>query len=612
MAPTGRLSSVTASEADTLLGASDSPHTADYPMRDASAGGLQGVTYAILRDDVMDEAALLSTSEDYFAERESSYLPSRHSSYAGADSSDDDGLDAARHHYDYERNITSNYGAILQEREDAVASLKSDDSISMLIDEARTKNKLINWYKRPSVLMISFVMFLYAFSAGVGATSELKLLIVAVCWIHDGAAGNCNSPLVQQSAANLQKWNSTITGLIKILVSAKISALSDVYGRRPMLLYTFMMSVISKLGLVFVFTPRFYSNVAYVLTMSIDAIGGSIFVFLALSNSYVVDVVDDSDRLHSLGKVVAGLFLGMSMGPLLSSFLSLSSPTLLKLSTLLTFLSFVAVIVFLPESRSSKLRSRSHRESNAALHLSMLRQANEIKWYEKIGLAHLVESLFALKLFWITRKNPSNGKLDISARLNVIYMMIIDMLIGSCQIGAAPALVLYGIYYYNWDQHKLGLIMGLAAGLRALILSFFNPWFHSKLKKMFVYHSTSVDFIDIVTISTALLLLSFGSLFASIYTREVGLLVYIVATSFVGLVSPTIHSAVLKYNEEPGNNGAWFGGMALIRNLVNLVSPLVFLSLYVLSFSTWRPLIFGTIALFSFISIFLICSMRIE
>lgn len=617
MAPAGRLSSVTGgSDSDPMLDSADlsvgprSHHPTDYPIKDMQSNGYN---YAILRDDVLDEAALLSTSEDYFAEREGSFFGShRSSSHMDADDFDspNDGFynDVEDYHPDGRPISGRSYGAIVADTNSA----KSDVSVSHLINEARKEHKLIDWHKRPTAFMISSVMFLYSFSIGVGMTSELQLLIYAVCWVTNGEPTHCNSPDIQQASANLQKWNSTVTAIIKILVSANISSLSDIYGRKPLLLYTFFMTFLSRFALIFVFTPSFFSGGAYIISQSIDSIGGSMFVLMAVSNSYVVDVVDDEDRLHSLGKVVAGMFMGMALGPTLSSFLALSPEQLLKVSVVLTFFAFIIVVVFLPESRSTKLRTRSRRESDHALNLLVLQeQANQSRWYDKLGLTQLVDSFFSLKLLWITRLDPATMKLDISSRVNVLYLLAIDTLISSCQIGGASALILYGIYWYGWDQNKLGILVGFASALRALILTFFNPWFHSKLKQKFVYHSTSVDFIDIITISLSVGALFCGSTFVCFVTSEFGLIIYVIFTSFVGLASPTIHSSILKHNPDSGKNGAWFGALALIRNIINLIAPIIFLSVYVLSFDTWRPLIFGVISLFALLSSFLICSIRI-
>lgn len=597
------------------MGNTQIPHTADYPLKNTQG---KAYDYAILRDDVLDESALLGTSEDYFAERESSFMMSQSSSYAqgyedlenASDHRFSDGDGAAEEYHPNGRPIGGGtmYGSVVADN----VSAKSDGSVSHLISEARKDHLLIAWYKRPTVFMISGVMFLYAFSVGVGMTSELQLLITAVCWVTNGELNNCNTPGIQHESANLQKWNSTITAIVKILVSANISAMSDIYGRKPLLIFTFVMSFLSRLALIFVFTPAFFSKPLYILSQSVDALGGSIFVLMAVANSYVVDVVDEADRLHSLGKVVAGMFMGLALGPTLSSLLSLKAQQLLRLSVALIAISLVVVIVFLPESRSNKLRRRSRRESDHALNLlASQNQQKESKWYNNLGLTQLVESFFSLNLLWITRKDPNTRKLDISARLNVIYLLTIDTLVSCCQIGGSAAIVLYGIYWYQWDQNKLGLLVGCAAGLRSLVLMFFNPWFHRKLIDTFVYHSTGVDFIDIVTISLSVIALLVGTVFVTIFTGEYGMVIYVLCTSFVGLASPTIHSAVLKYNTDSGKNGAWFGALALIRNLITLIAPILFLSLYVLSLTMWRPLIFGAMALFATISLGLICSMRI-
>ncbi|GMM30159.1 hypothetical protein DAMA08_029040 [Martiniozyma asiatica (nom. inval.)] len=570
--------------------------------------------YAILADEVVEEAALLSTSEGgYMAEYED-YSSDRHPSYNSSLVEDDyeEELDnynsrgrpigVINSQYDNSKSSNFQYGSI-----DDSNSVLSEISDSNLLNEAREDFSLLNWYNKPSVMMASVTMFLYCFSVGLSITSELQLLLYAVCWLKNGEPTNCDSPSVSQANAILVKWTNTCTALIKILISVKISSLSDIYGRKPLLLYSFIMSLISRTSLIFVLTPKFFKIWLYVASQSIDALGGSMFVVLAVANSYVVDVVDERERLKSLGKVSGGLFMGMFAGPFISSVLAVDAQYLLRLSATCISISIILITFILPESRSKKLRDKSRRASM----ISQKSIKENPTFWSLVGLNSVVESFTSLKLLWVTRISPETGKLDISARINAIYLLTIEILLSCCQIGGAGTIALYCLYWFHWNQKNLGLLIGMASGLRAIVLTWINPIIHEKLLNIFIHDSSKIDFIDLTSILIAVVSYFFGSLICVMWNSTWALLPYVCLVSFSSIGTPTINSALLKYNEKSGDNGRFFGALALIRNLIVLVSPILFLSLYVYSLNHWRPLIFAVMALFTGIAAILIGCLRI-
>ncbi|TID29762.1 hypothetical protein CANINC_001680 [Pichia inconspicua] len=594
----------------------------------------QAYNLAALNDDIVEEAALLESDQPYDGEAENM---SQSRSFTNSVNSFHSEWEYGTNSFQSTHN-SSGYDA------DAASprysgSILSEVSDSLLLIEERDRHAAISWYKRPSILMISTIMFLYTFSIGISMSADLKLTTEGVCYLRNHTLENCDSPEIQQLNASLLKWNTFISSFIKILVSAKMGKMSDIYGRKPLIIFVFIMTALSKLSMVFILTPKFFSFYGVILGNAVDSLGGSIFVLLGLANSYTIDVVNDHERLQALGKLTGALFLGLSLGPLTSSFLGVSfhipNIQLIGLAAFLTIVSLIVLILFVPESRGMKLITKSRRASVRS------RREMDIKptFIYKIGLSPFFDSFQSLKLLWITRPKITATKMinventeshstefqslmphvndskeiDMAARINTLLLLIIEILVNMCSAGASLPIALYLIYQYHFDQAQLGLFVGVASGMRSMVLTLFNPWFQKKLLLSMHLDQFNVDFIDLTSIFTALVSELVAALFCSFTTKFYAIIIYVIFAALSSIASPVIHSTLLKYNANPGKNGEFFGALALIRNLMNLIAPWLFLSVYSIGVGYNHPqAIFYVISIMFTVSIILLGNLRFK
>lgn len=594
----------------------------------------QAYNYAILNDDIVEEAALVSSSEGgYDAELDDSV----NSFISHTNSNATDELNAF-----LENDIPNYMSTDNNQYPDSVISEVSD---SILLLEEREAHANIHWYKRPSVFMISLLLFLYTYSIGISMSAQLQLVMTAVCYTYNGGnLDNCSSKEVQQANAAFQKWNNFISSIVIILVSAKLGKLSDIWGRKPIILFSFLMATVSQFLLIFVLTPKYFSFNRLIGTSVIGCLGGSVFVLLGLANSYTIDVVHDKDRLQSLGKVTGCLFLGFSLGPLSSSFLSstfgIKPITFVAIGFVLMTVSIIIILLFIPESRSVKLRDKSRRSSVRS------RRESEVNptWFYKLGISTLLESFYSLKLLWVSRPinfinlsqqnnettsdiresilPSSNNKmqniqqsnqLDIAARINVLILLTVEILMTLCSVGGSLPIALYLMYTFNLTQSQLGLYVGVSSGLRFIILTFINPWLQHNLLNFFTHDTYNIDFIDVTSISISIICELIATLLCSCSKSVIAICIYMLFSSVSAIGSPVIHSALLKYNSSPGKNGEFFGALALIRNIINLISPLILLSVYSFGLGIGRPqIIFYLIFAIYLIAGFLIGNLRFK
>lgn len=594
--------------------------------------------FAILSDDIAEEAALLSSSEGYDAE------VSLNSS-SGSQSNFD--LHSDTEDVDLENNYSNNTHGIYHHYNGS-ESIYSEISDSALLMEERDSYSLLKWYNRPSIFMISAILFLYAFSIGIAMSAELELIMDAVCFFVNGNLENCHASRVQQANASLQKWSNLICSIIKIIMSIQMGKLSDLHGRKPLILFIFILSALSKFSLIIVLTPAYFSFTRLILCNVIDACGGSLFVLLGLANSYAIDVVHERERLPSLGKITGALFLGLSLGPLSSSFLGTSfgvKPlTFITTSSVLLVISIIIILIFVPESRSSKLRAKTRRFSIR----SQKKMEAESSLLYILGLTSFISSFKSLKLLWITRPknfkasiielinndqidetsgllqqgvpiNPINtenlakSEIDMDSRINVLILLTIEILVTFCSVGSSLPVALYLMYTFNFTQPQLGLFVGVASGLRAFSLTIFNPWFQHNLLNHLHHDAFNVDFIDITSISFAIGCELLAALLCSISSSFFVICLYIIFSAISAIGSPIIHASLLKYNSSPGKNGEFFGALALIRNIINLISPWVFLTVYSFGVGIGKPhAIFYIILAFYNIAAILLGNLRFK
>lgn len=593
---------------------------------------------AILNDDVAEEAALLSSSEGYDAEVSLNSSSGSQSNFDLLSNPDDN---------DLENNYSNNTRGMYHHYNGS-ESTYSEISDSALLIEERDFNSLLKWYKRPSIFMISSILFFYSFSIGISLSAELELVMDAVCFFVNGDIENCHASRVQQANASLQKWSNFISSIMKIIVSIQVGKLSDQYGRKPLILFTFVLTAISRFSLIIVLTPRYFSFARLIFCHFIDACGGSLFVLLGLANSYAIDVVHEKERLPSLGKITGILFLGLSLGPLASSFLGtyfgLKPLIFITTSSVLLVISIIIILAFIPESRSLKLRAKTRRFSIK----SQKKMESESSMSYKLGLASFINSFKSLKLLWITRpkdykpsvielinndqvdetsellqqdiainpgntNNISSSEIDMDSRINVLILLAIEILVTFCSAGASLPVALYLMYKFNFTQPQLGLFVGIAAGLRTVSLTIFNPWFQHNLLKFMNHDAFNIDFIDIISIAFAIVCELLASFLCSISSSFSAICLYIILSAMSAIGSPIIHASLLKYNSSPGKNGEFFGALALIRNIINLVAPWVFLTVYSFGVGIGKPhAIFYIILVFYFISAILLGNLRLK
>ena len=132
-------------------------------------------------------------------------------------------------------------------------------------------------------------------------------------------------------------------GLTQFLCAPLLGALSDRFGRRPVLLAS-----MAGMGLMFFLTTLVTSLGALLATR---ILGGALSANMAVANAYVADVTDQEHRARSLGLVGASFGLGFILGPMLGGVLGHYDLRLpFTVAAFMCLLNFVYGAIVVPES----------------------------------------------------------------------------------------------------------------------------------------------------------------------------------------------------------------------------------------------------------------------
>ena len=142
-------------------------------------------------------------------------------------------------------------------------------------------------------------------------------------------------------------------GLMQFCFAPTLGALSDRYGRRPVLLLG-----IFGLGIMFL-VPALSQSLPVILFSRI--LGGMFAGNIAVAQAYISDVTDKAHRAAAFGKLGACFGIGFILGPALGGILGENDVRLpFFIAGCLSLLNFLYGIFVLPES----LKTREHRAIN--------------------------------------------------------------------------------------------------------------------------------------------------------------------------------------------------------------------------------------------------------
>jgi hypothetical protein len=174
----------------------------------------------------------------------------------------------------------------------------------------------------------------------------------------DGHNTNIKPPACYDASADAQNgvaMEEMISNTFTFLTSSYIGSISDMYGRKPIMILGLFMNSLSPLFLVLIQLDPYMSPFYY---YSIGTLSGLVS-WIGVALSTLSDVMPSHWRAPSYGLVLVGFSLGFAMAPQLAFFLGHWYVSLLSLGTIWSGIIFL--IFFLPETLSPNIAAEAKR-----------------------------------------------------------------------------------------------------------------------------------------------------------------------------------------------------------------------------------------------------------
>ncbi len=305
----------------------------------------------------------------------------------------------------------------------------------------------------------------------------------------------------------------SVYSLMQFVASPLLGALSDLFGRRPVLLVSLIMASLDYLLMAFApsLSWLFLGRVISGLT------GASITVCMAS----VADISDDSNRSNNYGLIGAALGLGFILGPALGGFLGKISPEMpFIVAAILNFLNFLFGLFILPETYSGIQR-------------------------KKIQLKNL---------------NPFSTLREIFKSEIIFTFAIVHFLFQLAGMTHPSIWSLYTQHRFNWTPEQVGISLTLVGVLIALAQGWFTriiipKWGEQKT----LFYCSFGNFISFI-------------LYAIITEGWMLYLVILFASLFF-VAQPALQSLATK-NIAPEEQGEFQGSLVALTSLAAIINPL--------------------------------------
>lgn len=507
---------------------------------------------------------------------------------------------------------------------DIYEALVEDEEVDMNEDavwlrEQRTLNKATHWLRRPSALMISVFTFgvAFAFSSAEATRNMITFKLACNFLAWKSQASVCDPSETQVLVSNLQLAIMISAGVFSLIALGKMGPLSDQYGRKPFFMVIIGGILVARLGRYYLMYH--YDTLQFVPIVLAEVCGnlfGGIVTLITLTNCYISDVAEPHERIYSLGLGMAGLFVGLSLGPVVGNLiLSLSSaakataasmspskfsridhgeyrPLQFEIVVLLVILVMFMLVV--PESRSERARGKSrslHRSQSTALLQSDLQTsaAPATRTWLQVLNPNFLKPLRLLALPEDAITNAARRNLP-RERVVVATLVCVDCFLMCLAQPMGQVYVLYGIYSFDWSSYEIGEMLAVSCSARAITLLVISPIlthkvFHKWMGFTMMKHRYDLIDFSMCALGVAVEATAFLLVYAAPSTTM--FLAASIFNSLSSFASPALNSSIIKFYPE-SKIGEVFGALALVKNLFTILSPIGILSIYKLSVSKWH------------------------
>nr|POE79563.1 putative membrane protein [Quercus suber] len=450
------------------------------------------------------------------------------------------------------------------------------------------------WNKRPSVLWMLPPFFLIAIAFGGAMTPKINLILQLICrqyiserqsedpnfimapvdFSNGGSNDQCRIPEVQARVSTFMLWASLIAGLISAITSPKLGALSDRYGRKPILIFTSGGLILSELFTIFAAKyPESFPVELLLLGSALEGLSGSFILAMAIANAYATDCTPPDERSVVFGYFHGCLFTGLAIGPVLAGYVVRWTGQIvivfyIMLGVHCFFVFFITIAV--PESLSQKRRQIAKEKHKSVLEVI----GPDWDWINQLRSLNLLEPL---KILYPTGPGTSPA-----LRRNLIILAAVDTIVFGVAMGSLTVVIIYTNFQFGWATFESGRFTSIVNSSRVFCLLVVLPVITRLIRgkpDMTKQRAAGSDTFDLSTIRIAVLFDTIGYLGYALSRSPALFTLSGVVAAIGGIGSPSLQSALTKH-VSASQTGQLLGATGLLHSLARVIAPTVFNAIY--------------------------------
>lgn len=458
---------------------------------------------------------------------------------------------------------------------------------------------------------------------GAVAVPKLNVILALMCLQYDdkpdaltqtnslGSDQICDSPAMHARMGQFMMYANIISSIGCAFSSPRMGALSDRYGRKPLLAF-------SALGLLFGDVISMIAGLyphkipvhLVLLEFAIGGITGSFVATMAIIQSYAADCSEEEARMTIFGRLHACIYLGVALGPVVGGVFvrKVGRGDMLSAFYAAT-LCHAGFILFVLCGIAESLRHSARSKPSLSIPFADTPtppSPSESSW---LSIRNIFGPLAILR-------SPTASACPTSRR-NLPLLACVDGVAFGIQLGLASVLVLYSEFRFGWKTMEASLFVSITNASRAIVLTLILPAISHLATRQRFAPTTSTD-LNVRDRSTNALQFSIKMIRVAIFFDLLGhsgfamasngylFIISGIVAAIGATVSPTAQSLMTTYVEAE-RIGELLGAVSLLHALARSLIPACLQLTYSLTVQTepatvlWGgALLFGGILLLSF------------
>ena len=406
----------------------------------------------------------------------------------------------------------------------------------------------------------------------------------------------CQIPQVQSLVSQFTLWGTLISGILGALTSPKLGALSDRYGRIPMIAVSVFCTILSEIVFLIVAShPETISVNVILLGYFFDGLGGSFISVMAISFAYASDCTPPSKRNVVFGYYQGCLFAGIALGPIVAGYFVKRTGNLLSIfyvAVACHLFFFLHLLFVVPESVTRE-RQLSARKKAESVKLAEDFVPFEFRWFYHNAKRLLSASnlLSPLSILFPVDAKPA-------VRRNLLFIAAVDTTMFGVAMGAMTVTLIYSEFVFGWGNFEASAFMSIVSSSRVIglfvILPLITRVFRGAASRN-TQQSSGCDQVDLGIIRLSIIFDFLGYVGYATVRRGELFIASGALSGLGGIGSPTLQSSLTKH-VPPDRTGQVLGAMGLLHAAARVVAPVIFNSIYAATVGKFSQTVFVALA----------------